>query len=233
MTLPVVVYLRGAGARERTWERVTAAVAARGWHPVNDERTAWHLARGGCRTVLCDFTPTYGGGLTKETVTVQTVHARYNLSREIDQYELAPRRDWGSGEFRRPTQSSSTRALDVEALMVLIERAVLGVDPVVPSGTSPGVWLAEIRSWPSNTRTRTVHATQVSARNWVISEWRHAAAMMEDMSAPHAAKGYRDALAGFLPDHMGCLALTADTHERLAEASIDGPETVRTDNHVQ
>lgn len=53
--LTPVVYLRGAGNSDDTWQEVREAMWARGWATVSDHTTAWHLARGGVPVVSCDF----------------------------------------------------------------------------------------------------------------------------------------------------------------------------------
>ncbi len=76
-TLAPTVYLRGKGCGDRLWRAVTDAMHARGWVTVKDRTTAWHLARGGVRVILCDFSATYAGGLSNPSVTVGRVRAKY------------------------------------------------------------------------------------------------------------------------------------------------------------
>ncbi|RCV54820.1 hypothetical protein DEF23_15295 [Marinitenerispora sediminis] len=49
------MYLRGGGNSEITWDAVTTAMHARGWVTVTSRTDAWHLQRGGCPVVQCDF----------------------------------------------------------------------------------------------------------------------------------------------------------------------------------
>lgn len=54
-SLPPVVYLRGRGAQADDWAELEQLLA--GVHVTRDRTQAWHLARGGHRVVMCDFTP--------------------------------------------------------------------------------------------------------------------------------------------------------------------------------
>ncbi|MEU6858812.1 hypothetical protein AB0B28_08065 [Glycomyces sp. NPDC046736] len=63
-----VVYLRGAGRSDETWERMRQAMWARGWHTTPDRTAAWHLARGGHPTVLVDFSTTVSGVIVTPVV---------------------------------------------------------------------------------------------------------------------------------------------------------------------
>jgi hypothetical protein len=74
---PPTIYLRGAGCNQSTWERVEKAMWARGWDTVKHRTSAWHLARGGCVVVLCDFSSADGQGLSMDTVLVGRVRAKY------------------------------------------------------------------------------------------------------------------------------------------------------------
>lgn len=74
-TLRPVIYLRGAGVRGDAWTRIEQAMWARGWATVRDRTTAWHLARGGCPVVLCDFSAADHG--EPDPIRVGQVRARY------------------------------------------------------------------------------------------------------------------------------------------------------------
>jgi hypothetical protein len=79
---PPTIYLRGAGCNQSTWERVEKAMWARGWDTVKHRTSAWHLARGGCVVVLCDFSSADGQGLSVDTVLVGRVRAKYGETTE-------------------------------------------------------------------------------------------------------------------------------------------------------
>jgi hypothetical protein len=81
-SLTPVVYLRGAGVKQPAWDRIELAMWARGWDTTHDRTSAFHLARGGVEVVMLDFTSTYGNGLTRETITVGRVRARYGETPE-------------------------------------------------------------------------------------------------------------------------------------------------------
>ncbi|MEU7822937.1 hypothetical protein [Catellatospora sp. NPDC049133] len=94
--LTPAVYLRGAGADAATWQRVEAAMWARGWATVRDRTTAFHLARGGTPVVFCDFstdldaTPGAHFGY-KLFVRVGRVRAKYGTDRRhVQLAELLP-----------------------------------------------------------------------------------------------------------------------------------------------
>ncbi|WP_431781687.1 hypothetical protein [Streptomyces chumphonensis] len=55
VTLPTVVWLRGAGRSQETWAEMRQMMAARGWYTVTSEQDAWHLSRAGAVCVRVNF----------------------------------------------------------------------------------------------------------------------------------------------------------------------------------
>lgn len=74
--LPPVIYLRGRGARPEDWAELERLLS--GYHITRDRTQAWHLARGGHRVVLCDFTP-----VGAQTVRVGVVEAKCDHSADV------------------------------------------------------------------------------------------------------------------------------------------------------
>ncbi|MEU7631674.1 hypothetical protein AB0C34_17050 [Nocardia sp. NPDC049220] len=74
-----IVYLRGPRQSDEVWQRVEAAMWARGWRTVRDRTTAWHLARGGSPVVLCDFAADFDG-LAVDWIVIGRVRARYEVT---------------------------------------------------------------------------------------------------------------------------------------------------------
>lgn len=138
ISLPAVVYLRGAGAGEYTWGRMQEAVAARGWFAVRDFTSAWHLNRGGAIVIQCDFTPIDGEGHAKHTVLVQRVRARYSDEVESPigeghelvkaKHSVSPGRQGRPTEFKADARNREGElgavVLDVNAVMDMIQAEV-------------------------------------------------------------------------------------------------------------
>lgn len=116
VALPLVVYLRGKGASERTWKELRDGCAARGWYETSDETQAWHLARANAPTVLCDFSAAAG------RLDVRLVAARHGDTGDLTWKTLAGHEDGPRPERRDPDATNHVGAkgawqLDTHAVL--------------------------------------------------------------------------------------------------------------------
>jgi hypothetical protein len=169
-SLTPVIYLRGAGVRQPAWRRIERAMWAQGWDTTHVRTEAWHLARGGVPVAILDFTSTHGSGLTRETITVGKVRAKYAETLEWCQVEdLLPtaervrltreRADWlrhpihrtvtemelpltSGGEIPRPYRrdTDGRQILDEHAMARAVAKA-LGIPAAAADETDPIEWV--------------------------------------------------------------------------------------------
>ena len=123
-SLPPVIYLRGRGARAEDWTELEQQLA--GLHVTHDRTQAWHLARGGHRVILCDFTLVRHAGMPM--VRVGAVEAKYDPAPDVGaggEHLALPM--VSGGLVARPTRHVSTEdcelpqaRLDVPKLAALV-----------------------------------------------------------------------------------------------------------------